>query len=90
VPLHRFRCRVLYCYIYSDHVHSPELLDAIDNLLPRGGKPWYVQLECYTDSKLAANGTPEDLGMVILYKGAAYLKADDEIAKRPELLGLKA
>lgn len=89
VPWHRSRCRILYCYIYADHVYRPDLIAAIDRLLPRDGKQWYAQLECYTDSKLAPNGTRGGLGMLILHEGVAYLNDNDELAKRPELLGLK-
>ena len=88
VPWHRFRCRVLYCYIYADRVYDAKLLAKISALLPHDGRPWYAQLECYTDSKRAPNGGPDTLGMIILYEDVAYLCSDDELTKRPELIEL--
>jgi hypothetical protein len=76
LPEHYQRCRVLYCYLYADELYNPKLLPGIAAAVPRDGKPWCAELECYSDAKILPNGNPDCIGDIALIDGVFYTHAD--------------
>jgi hypothetical protein len=72
IPENYKRCAVIYSYLYSDKLYRSDLLSRVSSIIPKDGKPWYAELECYTDSKRLLNGNPLFLGWLILFDGQAY------------------
>jgi hypothetical protein len=71
------RCRVLYSSIYADGIYTPALLPGVSAMIPKDGKSWYAQLECFSNAQRLPNGNPLFLGQVIVFEGRAYADADD-------------
>lgn len=80
LPGHYQRCRVLYAYLYSDSLYTPDLLPGIAAAIPQDGKPWCAELECYTDSRLDPNSTPASIGDLAIIDGALYPDTQEFVA----------
>lgn len=77
LPGHYQRCRVLFCYFYSDALYCPELLPGIVAALPQDGKPWCIELECYTDAQTGPRD-PVLLGWAAIIDGTFYVRGDSK------------
>ena len=78
LPDHSQRCRVLYAYLYSDTLYSPALPAGLAAAIPNDGKPWCIELECYTDGPLSPHDGPFLLGWAALIDGTLYVRGDNE------------
>jgi hypothetical protein len=72
LPGHSQQCRVLYIYLYSDALYTPDLLPGIAAAIPQDGEPWCVELECYTDTRTAGNGGPLTIGWAAIVGDTVY------------------
>jgi hypothetical protein len=83
LPGHYQRCRVLYAYLYSESLYTPELLPGIVAAIPKNGKPWCAELECYT--RPDPNSAPVSIGDLAIIDGTIYADSKDFLAYAEKL-----
>lgn len=76
LPGHFQRCRVLYLYLYSDALYTPDLLPGIAAAIPQDGELWCAELECCTDARTAGHGGPFPIGMAAIVGDTVYTSSE--------------